>query len=172
MKKILMSLCCLLLVFMPMLVKADEKKERINVYIFYGDGCPHCHIAFEFFDSIEEEYGKYYKLVKFETWYSSSNNKMMREVAEKLGTDTENLGVPYIIIGEDTFLGYSEAYDEDIKKAIVKAYEDENYEDKIKPIIKERNKETKETIYMASGSVSALLLITIINLISRKVFAK
>lgn len=172
MKKFFMALCCLLLVFMPMVVKADEKKEKINVYIFYGDGCPHCHRAFEFFDSIEEEYGKYYKLVKFETWYSSSNNKMMFEVAEKLGTDTENLGVPYIIIGDKTFVGYSEAYDDDIKKSIVDAYENDDYEDKVKPIITERNNETKKTIYMACGSVSALLLITIINLVSRKVFAK
>ena len=122
MKKLFMILCCLVLVFMPMTVRAAEK-EKVKVYIFYGDGCPHCHRAFEFFKSIDEEYGKYYKLVKYETWYSSSNNKMLVEVAEKMGSDLDKLGVPYIVIGDKVFEGYTEEYDEDIKKAIKEAYE-------------------------------------------------
>ena len=170
MKKLFMALCCLLLVFMPMAVRA-EKNEKIKVYIFYGDGCPHCHKAFEFFDSIEEEYGKYYKLVKFETWYSSSNNKMMFQVAEKLGTDTEGLGVPYIIIGDKVFEGYTESYDEEIKKAIKAAYESDNYEDKVKPIVDERDRKNKETLYMACGSITALGILIVINSMSRKAFA-
>ncbi len=171
MKKILIAICCLVLTFMPITAKAASK-EKIKVYIFYGDGCPHCHRAFEFFKSIDEEYGKYYKLVKYETWYSSSNNKMMFKVAEKMGTDTENLGVPYIIIGDKTFEGYTESYDDDIKKAIKDAYESENYEDKVKPIIDARNKENKETLYMACGSITALAILTIINAMSRKAFSK
>jgi glutaredoxin len=171
MKKLLIAVCCLLLVFIPMTTKAASK-EKVKVYIFYGDGCPHCHRAFEFFKSIEDEYGKYYKLVKYETWYSSSNNKMMFQVAEKMGTDTENLGVPYIIIGDKTFEGYTESYDEDIKKAIKDAYENDDYKDKVKPIIDARNKENKETLYMACGSITALAILTIINAMSRKAFSK
>ena len=171
MKKLVMVLCCLLLVFIPMTVNA-EKKDKIKVYVFYGDGCPHCHKAFEFLDSIEEEYGKYYQLVKFETWYSSSNAKMMKQVAEKLGTDTgKDFGVPYIIIGDKTFVGYAEVYNDDIKKAIKEAYESDSYEDKVKPIVDERNKQNKETIYMACGSITALAILVIINSMSRKAFA-
>lgn len=171
MKRFFIALCCLLLVFMPVVVNAKEK-EKIKVYIFYGDGCPHCHKAFEFFDSIEEEYGKYFKLVKFETWYSSSNNKMMFDVAEKMGTDTEKLGVPYIIIGDKTFEGYSEKSDDELKNAIKEAYENDNYEDKVKPIVDERNRRNKETVIMACGSITLLAILTAINAMSRKVFTK
>ncbi len=37
-------------------------------------------------------------------------------------------GVPYIIIGEKVFGGYSSAYDEDIKKAIMAQYNDPSYD--------------------------------------------
>ena len=171
MKKLFIMLCCLVLVFMPMTVRAAEK-EKVNVYIFYGDGCPHCHRAFEFFKSIDEEYGKYYKLVKFETWYSSSNNKMLIEVAEKMGSDLEKLGVPYIVIGDKVFEGYTEEYDEEIKKTIKETYENGDYEDKVKPIIDERAKKNKETLIAASGSITTLAILTIINLMARKVFSK
>ena len=59
----------------------DENK--INIYIFWGDGCPHCEEAIKFFNSIEDEYGKYYKLVKYEVWNDQDNSKLMDEVASK-----------------------------------------------------------------------------------------
>ena len=172
MKKFLMTLC-LLLVLIPNIVRADkQEKEKINVYVFYGDGCPHCHKAFEFFEDINDEYGKYFNLVKYETWYSHRNNKMMANVANALKTDTENLGVPYIIIGEKTFLGYSESYNEDIKKAIVDAYNDDDYIDKVKPVINLMNKDLKNTILMAGVTCIILLGIVGVNIGLRKKFIK
>ena len=162
---------CLLILFIPGLVNAKEK-EKINVYIFYGDGCPHCHNAFNFFDSIEEEYGKYYKLVKYETWYSHRNNKLMISTAEALGTDTTNLGVPYIIIGDKTFLGYSSQYDEDIKKAIVDAYNDENYDDKVAPVVTTMFKDLKNTLITAGVGCLAIVIVVIINFSLRKKYSK
>lgn len=172
MKKFIMTLC-LLLVLIPNIVKADNKgKEKINVYMFYGDGCPHCHKASEFFEDIEKEYGQYFNLVKYETWYSHRNNKMMTSTAEALKTDTENLGVPYIIIGDKTFLGYSESYNEDIKKAIVDAYNDDDYIDKVKPIINLMNRDLRNTIYMASGTCLILIIIVGINMGLRSKFLR
>lgn len=162
---------CLLLLIVPSMVSAKDK-EKINVYMFYGDGCPHCHNAMEFFESIEEEYGKYYKLVTYETWYSSTNNKMMVSAAEALNTDTANLGVPYIIIGDKTFLGYAESYNEDIKKAIVDAYNNNDYEDKVLPIITSIEKNIKNTVFTAACTCVILIIIVIINIVLRKKYAK
>lgn len=172
MKKFLMTLC-LLLVLIPNIVRADnQEKEKISVYVFYGDGCPHCHKAFEFFEDIEDEYGQYFNLVKYETWYSHRNNKMMASVADALKTDTENLGVPYIIIGDKTFLGYSESYNEDIKKAIVDAYNDDKYIDKVKPVINLMNKDLRNTILIASATCIILIGIVGINMGLRGNFSK
>ena len=160
MKKFIMTLC-LLLVLIPSIAKADNKeKEKINVYIFYGDGCPHCHKAFEFFEDIEEEYGQYFNLVKYETWYSHRNNKMMSSVADALKTEKENLGVPYIIIGDKTFLGYSESYNDD------------SYIDKVKPVINLMNKDLRNTILIASATCIILIGIVGVNIGLRRNFKK
>ena len=74
------------------------EKTKVNVYIFRGEGCSHCAEALEWFDSIQEEYGEYFNLVKYETWYDEENAKLMKEVAEKRGETAE--GVPYIIVGD------------------------------------------------------------------------
>ena len=170
MKKFIFTIC-LLLLFIPCMVNAKDK-DKIKVYIFYGDGCPHCHNAMEFFKSIEEEYGKYFELVSYETWYSSTNNKLMLSAAEALNTDTTNLGVPYIIIGDKTFLGYTESYNEDIKEAIVNAYNDDDYKDKILPLVTEMKSNFKATISLVIGACGVLSIVVIINIVLRKKYLK
>lgn len=131
MKKVLLSILTLFMVLIfPLSVVASEKeesKEKINVYLFWGDGCGYCEAAKEFFASIEDEYGEYFNLVEYEVWYNQDNNELKENVAEYLNDDVS--GVPYIVIGETTFGGYSSEYDEDIKEAIMEAYEDEDYVD-------------------------------------------
>ena len=135
MKKVLLSILTLFMVLVfPMSVLADEgkedaKKEKINVYLFWGDGCGYCEAAKEFFASIEEEYDDYYNLVEYEVWYNKDNNELKENVAAYFNDDVT--GVPYIIIGDKTFGGYSSEYDEDIKKAIKEAYDDEDYIDAV-----------------------------------------
>ena len=140
MKKFILSLLTVLLVvMMPLNVLAAKTtdtteedaetttKEEINVYIFWGNGCGYCEAALEFFSSIEEEYGDYFELVKYEVWYDKANNALKEEVVEYFGDDVT--GVPYIVIGDVTFGGYASDYDEDIKTAIKEAYEADDYED-------------------------------------------
>lgn len=93
----------------------DESKE-VNVYLFRGEGCPHCQEAEEWFASIEEEYGSYFKLVDYETWYNEDNAKLMQQVAEARGEQAE--GVPYIIIGDKSWNGFAESYETDIIEQI------------------------------------------------------
>ena len=40
--------------------------NEVNVYFFRGEGCPHCEEAEQWFQSIEEEYGSYFKIVDYE----------------------------------------------------------------------------------------------------------
>ncbi len=105
-------------------VTSDETKKgensKVKVYFFHGDGCPHCAEAEEFFEGIKEEYGSKFELVSYEVWYNEDNSKLMEKVAK--ARDEEVSGVPYIIIGEKSWNGYTSEYDSDIKK-----YIDENY---------------------------------------------
>lgn len=99
-------------------ISYDENK--VNIYLFWGDGCPHCENAKSFFESIEEEYGKYFKLNKFEVWYDKDNKEIMNQFASAMGEEVK--GVPYIIIGNKTYKGFSSSYKESIVGSITSQY--------------------------------------------------
>ena len=77
----------------PFVAKAESKK--INVYIFRGEGCPHCEEALEFFDSLEkdEEYSKYYNMKKEGektfSGYSSASDDEIKEAIKTAYNDKE-----------------------------------------------------------------------------------
>ena len=99
-------------------ISYDENK--VNIYMFWGDGCPHCENAISFLESIENEYGKYFVLNKFEVWYDENNRNIYSQFASKMGDEVK--GVPYIIIGRETFSGFSENSKDDIIEAITSQY--------------------------------------------------
>ena len=110
--------------------------EKMNLYLFYGDGCPHCAKEDAFFESISSQYGDKYNLVKFETWYNENNKKLKEYVVDKLVEDgyivldevntleSYHKAVPLLIIGNKSFLGYSNQMDD----AIINAIEEQNKE--------------------------------------------
>ena len=103
--------------------KVDDLKyneNKVNIYLFWGDGCPRCSEAQQFFKEIEAEYGKYYTLNGFEVWYDKENQKLFQEFASAMGDEAK--GVPYIVIGRETFIGFGEVYEEKIKEAIKSQY--------------------------------------------------
>ena len=85
-------------------VTYDENK--VNIYLFYGSTCPVCKNEFAFFDEIKEEYGDYYNLYTYEVWENANNNEIMHAFANTL--NDELTGVPYNIIGDTSFIGFSE----------------------------------------------------------------
>lgn len=101
-------------------VKYDENK--VNIYLFWGNGCPHCEKEFDFFESIETEYGDYFTLNTFETWYDENNREILEQFASNM--DDEITGVPYTIIGNKSFKGFSERYEEEMLEAIKEHYKD------------------------------------------------
>lgn len=101
-------------------VTYDENK--INIYFFWGDGCPKCEAQFEFLNSIQEEYGDYFVLHTFEVWHNKENEKLLEQFANKMGD--ELAGVPYTIIGKRTFTGFNETYEKKFLDAIKTQYKD------------------------------------------------
>lgn len=140
------------IILMPVTVFAAN--EKINVYIFRGEGCGYCASALEFFNGLDDEYKSYFNLVEREVWNNKDNAAKMQEVADYFNDDLK--GVPYIIIGEQTFKGFAEEYEEDIKAAIKAGYEntDGSYKDVVAPIL---NNETPAK--KSNAAVTVIILI-------------
>ena len=98
----------------------SEDDNQVTIYMFRGRGCGYCKKFLTFLNSIVDDYGKYFKLVSYEVWYDESNSELMQEVSSFMEQPAD--GVPYIIIGDKVFKGYSENYDEDIKSQIKSLY--------------------------------------------------
>ena len=91
-KKIFVLL--LLIVLFPVTAKADNV---VNMYLFYGDGCPHCAEEEKFLDKyLKEE--KNAKLIKYEVWHSEENRKTWVKIQYKLNNHEND--VQYLIIGD------------------------------------------------------------------------
>lgn len=109
-----------------------REKNKVNIYFFWGDGCPHCEEELQFFESIQEKYGEYFNLYRFETWHHEENKKLVSIFASVMGDKLS--GVPYTIIGEKSFTGFGENSKNNFIKAIESQYKNsfDVYFDKIK----------------------------------------
>lgn len=84
-----------------------SSKNKVNVYVFWGDGCPHCKNLAQFFDLNKSELKDKMNLYTFEVWKDSTNLKFMKDFGKFLGETPQ--GVPYMIIGDKTFSGFAES---------------------------------------------------------------
>ena len=95
----------------------EKQDGKVLVYFFRGEGCPHCEEAENWFKSIQEEYGSKFKIIDYEVWYNSENAALMQKISDTRGDDAS--GVPYIIIGDKSWIGYTEDYNEEIINQII-----------------------------------------------------
>lgn len=95
----------------------EYNSEKVNIYFFWGNGCPHCEEEFTFFNEIEKEYSKYYNLNTFEVWYDEENEKILKSFARKMNDQVS--GVPYTIIGNQSYIGFGEEEKEKMIDAII-----------------------------------------------------
>ena len=112
------------------------KEKKVNIYFFWGDGCPHCEEEYEFWYSIIDEYkNKINKIYGLEVWNNKKNARNMKKFAKFKGEDIK--GVPYTIIGEYTFVGFDKSKKKVIKKAIDETYKNSNSYDIYKEMTKD-----------------------------------
>ena len=130
MKKILYTLI-LLLCIIPISVSAlkdtyidklydvvgvEKEEDKINLYLFRGEGCPHCKKEEEWLQEIKKKYKDYLNVYDFEVWYSKINQQKYMDAAERMEINTDS--IPFTIIGEKTFVGFSDTIKYNIEKAI------------------------------------------------------
>ncbi len=113
MRKILLTLFLPFCLLFPWNIAIADEISVVNVYFFWGEGCPHCEKETTFLQNLEKK-NSAVKVYDFEISKNAENRKLLGEIANKLGVDVK--GVPFTVVGENFFAGYYN--DETTGKAI------------------------------------------------------
>ena len=134
MKKFLIVLLTLFLFFLPNNVKAlvsmeykdivsdivnvSTNDKQINIYLFYGDGCPHCAKEKVFLKKMQEKYKDEINIYQYEVWYNQTDQQYLVKLGKRINKTFKS--VPLLFIGEDYYVGYSTFIAFDIENTIRK----------------------------------------------------
>lgn len=140
MKKLLSWLFIVIALSIAILPVNTYAKEKINLYLFYGEGCPHCEAEIEMLKDLEKEYD--INIYKYEVWYNDDNMQLLKDVLKKFNKKYE--GVPFTVIGNKTYVGYSDAYTKDEIVGALDYYKENDYQDVVKSILDNKNIDVKE----------------------------
>ena len=94
------------------------QEGKINLYLFHGKECPHCREEKEWLKGIEKKYKDYLNVEMFEVWHDDENADVMKKVRDELSVKSE--GVPLTVIGDEHFVGFSEAISSRMENSIKK----------------------------------------------------
>lgn len=83
----------------------DLGSNKPNIYIFWGDGCPHCKALAKFVSKLPAETKDKVNIYSFEVWGDKNNKTLMKNFGKFLDQDVR--GVPFMVIGDKIFDGYS-----------------------------------------------------------------
>ena len=159
MKKILLSIALVLVTLIPLTVNA-EAKEKINVYIFTKSGCSYCAAAKSFFAELESTNGDYFTLVELDI-NTNNNSTLGEKVANQLG-DTFS-GVPYIVIGKKSYVGYTSSYNDSITSTIEDAYKSDSYNDLVASL--QGDVKVEDDSSMNKGTIITIVAVAVIGII-------
>ena len=115
-----------LIMFIPCVIFGSEKD--LNIYLFYGDGCPHCAEEEEWFKTYLEK-NKNIKIHRYEVWYDKDNQEKYSKVHEIL--NDKSSGIPYLVIGESIISGFDKDLTPERIRNAVEYYNNINYKDKV-----------------------------------------
>lgn len=141
--------------------------DTVNVYFFRSSTCPHCQAAQEFFSELQEdeEYKDLFVVKDFEV-SSVKNSNLMTDAAEIMG-DTAS-GVPYIVIGDQSFVGYSSSSDEEIKTAIKETYENESFVDPLAELMTDFDSGSDDGLIIVGIFVAVIAVVGVGLFFARK----
>jgi glutaredoxin len=77
--------------------------SRVDIHLFWAQGCPHCHLEKEFLAKLTAKYPQV-RLHTYEITSSSENQELLQQVAQRLKVNVS--GVPFTVIGDQHFIGW------------------------------------------------------------------
>lgn len=84
-----------------------EDHDKIQVYFFWGDGCPYCAVQKEFHEELKNMFPGQIQFMEFETYRVPANVDFMRKIAAEYNMNPR--AVPLTFIGNEYFTGFARA---------------------------------------------------------------
>lgn len=105
-KFLLFNFVIVIAVFLASLTfKVSAQQNKLNITLYYGDGCPHCEAASQYLNTIIPTFDETIILYKEkEVYYNKENSREMARIAQEKGI--KQIGVPFLLIGDDYLVGY------------------------------------------------------------------
>ena len=137
----------------------QENSNKVNVYIFRGSSCWHCLDEITWLAENYKEYSQYINVHTYEVWGNKENNKLMSSVANLLGKKVS--GVPFTVVGKDTFSGFGENTGSQIIEKAKQLYSsNEKYD--IKDYIDLEENTLKDVEKKSSNTLMVVLIIAVL----------
>lgn len=89
--------------------------EPVELVLFYGAGCPHCHAEIEFLTGLQERWPDL-QIAAYEVWGDEANRTHFEQVAEAHGVEAR--GVPGTFVGGRAWIGYSPSIGVEIEEVV------------------------------------------------------
>jgi cytochrome c biogenesis protein CcdA len=96
--------------------QAQEPRDRIELTIFYGEGCPYCAAELTFLDELRGRIPQL-RVSAYEVWNDEANRRLFIEMTAARGTEAR--GVPTTIIGEEVWVGFDERIGAEVERAVM-----------------------------------------------------
>lgn len=103
--KLLLLVWLLGLLLLPGAAVTQAQSEPVVLYLFWGDGCPHCHAEQEFLEVLKAEYPQVV-IRQYEVYYNEDNRVYLTRMLAEHGREPG--GVPTTFIGDRYWIGFSE----------------------------------------------------------------
>jgi uncharacterized membrane protein/thiol-disulfide isomerase/thioredoxin len=97
-----------------------SSEDPVYIYLFWGDGCPHCEEARPALQALAQRYPDV-EVREYEVWYNAENHTYYTGMAAALGFEAKY--VPTIIIGEQYWEGYAEGLLPEMEAALTACLE-------------------------------------------------
>ncbi|WP_298009046.1 MULTISPECIES: thioredoxin family protein [Anaerolinea] len=89
--------------------------QKVILYFFWGDGCPHCAKMKPFLDELEKRYPDL-EVRRFEVWHNDENLKKFQKMIDAY--QIQGAGVPTTFIGDRYWVGYNEQIGAEVEEAV------------------------------------------------------
>ncbi len=93
-----------------------DDENKVVIYFFWGDGCPHCAEEKPFLEGLEDKYSEV-EVKMYETWKNPDNAKLFQELAKAYGTTAR--GVPTTFIDDKYWVGYADYMSQEMEQKVL-----------------------------------------------------